>query len=471
MAATNCIQLVSYNMHGFCQGNLYLNELCRDADVIFVQEHWLYPSNLHLLNNISDEFVCFGVSAMTELTGKGILSGRPFGGVAILVRSNIAKNCHLVHKSERFVIVRYLDMLLINVYMPCKSVANYTDIYCDTLNNISAIISSEVHASVVFGGDLNFDFNVGGAVHKMLDAFLNLSRVVPTYNLLQGGVFHSYRHATLQATSLIDHFMVSDSLIKDVQGIFIQDDGHNLSDHLPVIMLLSLEQPTVNSGCKIPSRKADIRKLRWDKADLVGYYYRTFDYLSAIQVPYFLAKYSETHDLEYARTIIDDFYSHIILALHSAAYDTVPVCKQNFFKFWWDEECQILKDESVRMHRRWVAAGRPRDGEIANSMRTAKSQYKLHLRQKRRDEHACFTNELHEALLNKEFTAFWKTWNAKFGSKFNSQLINGLSDHGSIAEAFRDIFAAHAQPHDPLVNDKLKMQFQCQYDCWCALQY
>jgi len=73
----------------------------------------------------------------------------------------------------------------------------------------------------VFGGDPNFDINVGGAVHKMLNAFLDLSRVVPTYNLLQGGVFHSYRHANLQATSLIDHFVVSDSLIKEVQGIFI----------------------------------------------------------------------------------------------------------------------------------------------------------------------------------------------------------------------------------------------------------
>jgi len=45
---------------------------------------------------------------MTELTGKGILSGRPFGGVAILVRSNIAKNCHLVHKCERFVIAEVI---------------------------------------------------------------------------------------------------------------------------------------------------------------------------------------------------------------------------------------------------------------------------------------------------------------------------------------------------------------------------
>jgi len=93
--------------------------------------------------------LCFGSSAMTECISKRIMFGRPFGGVAILVGANVAKFCQLIHKSQRFIIVRYSETLLVNVYMPCKSVVNYADIYCDTLNNISAIISCHVHASVV----------------------------------------------------------------------------------------------------------------------------------------------------------------------------------------------------------------------------------------------------------------------------------------------------------------------------------
>lgn len=170
-AVSNSIRFASYNMHGFLQGNLYLKELRRDTDIIFLQEHWLYPSNLHLLHTISDDFVCFGSSAMTECISKRIMSGRPFGGVATLVGANVAKFCQLIHKSQRFIIVRYSETLLVNVYMPCKSVVNYADIYCDTLNNISAIISCHVHASVVLGGDLNFDFNVGDIVRKTINSF------------------------------------------------------------------------------------------------------------------------------------------------------------------------------------------------------------------------------------------------------------------------------------------------------------
>jgi len=44
---------------------------------------------------------------------------------------------------------------------------------------------------------------------------------------------------------------------------------------------------------------------------------------------------------------IDMFYNDLVGALNLAATHTVPVCSNNFFKFWWDEECQILKIVSI----------------------------------------------------------------------------------------------------------------------------
>jgi len=79
-----------------------------------------------------------------------------------------------------------------------------------------------------------------------------------------------------------------------------------------------------------------------------------------------------------------------------AAY-AVPRVKQNYFKFWWDEECDALKDESISSHRAWVAAGKPHDGAIANAMRKPKYAYKHAFKRKRCQEHNSFTNELHEA--------------------------------------------------------------------------
>ena len=57
-----------------------------------------------------------------------------------------------------------------------------------------------------------------------------------TQDLVQVSLMYSYRHASLNARSLIDHFLVSDSLKHNVSSIAILDDGDNISDHLPIII-------------------------------------------------------------------------------------------------------------------------------------------------------------------------------------------------------------------------------------------
>jgi len=101
---------------------------------------------------------------MNNVIDRGILSGRPFGGVAILVRSTLAKHCRLLCRSERFIIFSSCDGVLINVYLPCALVKYYVDDYCDTLADIFAVLSSCTYQSVVFGGDMNYDFSADGAV-------------------------------------------------------------------------------------------------------------------------------------------------------------------------------------------------------------------------------------------------------------------------------------------------------------------
>ena len=38
--------IVSYNMHGWNNGNLMVGEMRNNNDIILLQEHWLYPSTL-----------------------------------------------------------------------------------------------------------------------------------------------------------------------------------------------------------------------------------------------------------------------------------------------------------------------------------------------------------------------------------------------------------------------------------------
>ena len=60
---------------------------------------------------------------------------------------------------------------------------------------------------------------------------------------------------------------------------------------------------------------------------------------------------------------------------------------------------------------------------MAAAMRSARSNYKLCLRQKCVAEHLQFTNDLHEALLQKDVQSFWKSWNANLVIVLNPRYL------------------------------------------------
>jgi len=80
---------------------------------------------------------------------------------------------------------------------------------------------------------------------------------------------------------------------------------------------------------------------------------------------------------------------------------------------------------------------RPRSGPIFDRYRKDKAAYRHKVRNKQRQEKQIFTNELHEALLQKQGKTFWKCWVYKLergGRSINH--VNGVTDHAAIAEHF-----------------------------------
>ena len=90
MAHKLSVNIATYNLHSLKQGSGFLECLCGNSDIIFVQEHWLAPFNINQLDNICPNFVCFATSAMNDAVSNRLLVGRPFGGVAILIKQNLA---------------------------------------------------------------------------------------------------------------------------------------------------------------------------------------------------------------------------------------------------------------------------------------------------------------------------------------------------------------------------------------------
>ena len=47
---------------------------------------------------------------------------------------------------------------------------------------------------------------------------------------------------------------------------------------------------------------------------------------------------------------IESVYRSIVSVLHTAANVFVSKCRKGFFKFWWDEELNLLKEASAKSH-------------------------------------------------------------------------------------------------------------------------
>ena len=129
MADSNAVglRIASYNLYGLKSGRTMLYELCNDARVavVAVQEHWLAPNNLNLLNEVNPDFAGFGISAMNNKLKSQIYCGRPYGGVGFLWRRSLASCVRIIGDvgegrclAMSFNLPGALTVKRINVYFP-----------------------------------------------------------------------------------------------------------------------------------------------------------------------------------------------------------------------------------------------------------------------------------------------------------------------------------------------------------------
>ena len=122
------LSTMSYNCYGLKSSLVDFYALCEQFDIISLQETLLFRYELPLLCNIHPDFEGMGISAIDD-TGN-LLAGRPYGGVAILIRKCLRPVCEfqfyddtrtmgleVTHSKEK--------LCYINVYLPYQCPNNY----------------------------------------------------------------------------------------------------------------------------------------------------------------------------------------------------------------------------------------------------------------------------------------------------------------------------------------------------------
>jgi len=171
-----------------------------------------------------------------------------------------------------------------------------------------------------------------------------------------------------------------------------------------------------------------VPQLRWDRADLGFYRLLTGSHFqSVLQDIINLEKTKDVHPDD-----IDSIYSRLVNILRVCSDNAVPACHK-ILKYSWDQEMDELKRRSMDSCQVWKAVGGPRSGSLFDKYRRDKVAYRNGIRNRQRSEMQMYTNDLHEALMQKQGTAFWKCWNAKFGKdKSDITIVDGVSDVNTI---------------------------------------
>ena len=458
--AGNEFSVVAFNLHGFNQGSQYLHDLLECNDIVCVQEHWLSSTDADMLNNINNNFTVVASFAVDAILGKGVLRGRPFGGLAIFVRANIINNLKIVNLSDRLIVIKVNNVLLSNVYMPC----NDSDLAISILGTIADLLDNNVSNAdhVILAGDFNLSLIHDNPMVDSFKQFLNSCHLVNAYDYLNNRVDYTYKHPSLDNKSVIDYIFVSNFLFNALLNVNVQDSGVNFSDHVPVIanFKMCIQKNRIASTCKTnPERRERniIKTLRWDKADLGKYYEYTYRHLCPIYNE--LLYISDLNDLVNYFDVINDVYRKIIAALISSDV-VIPRVSCNVFKHWWNHSLDEFKQRSIECYSLWVTAGKPREGEIYRRMAKAKSDYKEEIIKFRTASEQGFSEEMSDTLLSKDADGFWKTWNRKFTSKsVHASSVDGYNSSKDIANAFKNFFSRYSMPNNDTIHRDHKKEF------------
>ena len=176
------MNITSYNMHGFNQGILQLKSLCNVdcCDIIFIQEHWLSNDKISQFDYFNKDYYFFGISAMESTLKSQILYGRPWGGVATLIKNSVSAVIKCICCTERFTIITIGHLLLINLYLPSCKNATDRDVVTSILCSIAEIISECEYSFGIIGGDYNCNVMDNSIISIHIVRFArSLRRLIP----------------------------------------------------------------------------------------------------------------------------------------------------------------------------------------------------------------------------------------------------------------------------------------------------
>lgn len=252
------ISLITWNCQGIKNNSSWLKSVINGIDIIALQETWLFDFESNHLS-FDKSYSVFQTSAMPN--GKK-LTGRPYGGLALLVKSNLIKNVKpfkIIDSRILAITVNVNDssLLVINVYFPVNSSQN-AQLISNYIGKINSLVINHNGPYVILG-DFNISPNHNNFEELVQFCDDNECSIIDIKNLPPDTV--TYTSKGNGASSWLDHVIVSNNLIDLTKEVSLP---HVItpSDHVPLKTIFDIKH-SMPPSCH---KNAD-RGFQWKRAN------------------------------------------------------------------------------------------------------------------------------------------------------------------------------------------------------------
>ena len=368
LVTSHRLSICTFNVENIRTNHIYINDLLKTSQLLFLQEHWLYAYQKGYIDSQFPEYNNTTKCCDEYNQQPMAYRHRGHGGVLALWHKDIDQylevlDCH----SERVLairlkrVIRDKSIVVICTYMPAGNSKTDINLYQEILDIVHELISKySCTADIIWLGDLNGSF-LRPVPHKRDILLRNFCQ--ETDLISHGDKATPTFHGSRGTTSRIDHILqLAQQHLPIGERKVLSRESLNTSTHDPVLVELILQLSDPSATCDANSSSTHVSvtdKIQWNNVNLDLFHELSGKYIASILA-----------DVDNIST--DTLLNKVNTLLYKASKDALikrlKPTNHKLRKYKWHPSLKARVLVSKTAFKSWKIAGKPSEGPVYTHM-------------------------------------------------------------------------------------------------------